>query len=206
MWIISYLKHISSTNYTRLTTPLNSLMLPPSRGAVWVPLPWVWAGNDLFVTHTTWQRWCWWLLRPGPWSLTDSALASWTVSLWTLPLWIFFLGIQLLCCDKPTAHRDTTYRHSGQQLGWALSPQPAWATTARGVSLDILPYYSVTKSCLTLCNPMDCSTPGFLVLHHIPEFAQFHVHWVGDAIQRSHPLLSPSPPALNLSQHQGLFQ
>ena len=53
---------------------------------------------------------------------------------------------------------------------------------------------------------MDCSTPGFPVHHHLLEFAQTHVHWVGDAIQPSHPLLSPSPPALSLSQHQGLFQ
>ena len=61
-------------------------------------------------------------------------------------------------------------------------------------------------SCLTLCNPMDCSTPGFPVPHHLPELAQTHVHWVGDAIQPSHPLLSPSPPAFSLSQHHGLFQ
>ena len=53
---------------------------------------------------------------------------------------------------------------------------------------------------------MDCSTPGFPVLHCLPELAQIHVHWVGDAIQLSHPLLPPSPPALNVSQHQGLFQ
>ena len=53
-------------------------------------------------------------------------------------------------------------------------------------------------------NPMDCSMPGFPVLHHRPELAQTHVHSVGDAIQPSHPLLSPSPP-FNLSQHQGLF-
>ena len=53
---------------------------------------------------------------------------------------------------------------------------------------------------------MDCSTPGFPVLHHLLEFAQTHVHRVDDAIQPSHPLSSPSPPALNLSQHQGLFQ
>ena len=52
---------------------------------------------------------------------------------------------------------------------------------------------------------MDCNTPGSPVLHYLPEFAQTHVHWVGDAIQPSHPLLSPSPPALYLSQHQGLF-
>ena len=60
---------------------------------------------------------------------------------------------------------------------------------------------SVTKSCLTLCSPMDCSTPGFPVLHCLPKFAQTHVHRVGDAIQPSHPLSSPSP-AFNLSQHR----
>ena len=53
---------------------------------------------------------------------------------------------------------------------------------------------------------MDCSMPGFPVLHYLPEFAQTHVHWVSDAIQPSHPLLSPSPPAFSLSQHRGLFQ
>ena len=63
---------------------------------------------------------------------------------------------------------------------------------------------SVTESCPTLCNPMDCSTPGFLVLHYLLEFAQTHVHWVDDAIQPSHPL-SPSSPALNPSQHGQIF-
>ena len=57
-----------------------------------------------------------------------------------------------------------------------------------------------------LWNPVDCSTSGFLFLHYLPEFAQTHVHWVSDAIQPSHPLLPSSPTALNLSQHQGLFQ
>ena len=65
---------------------------------------------------------------------------------------------------------------------------------------------SVAQSCPTLCNPMDCSTPGLPVHHQLPEFTQTHVHQVGDAIQPSHPLSSPSPPAFNLSQHQGLFQ
>ena len=64
----------------------------------------------------------------------------------------------------------------------------------------------VVQSCLTLCGPMDCCTPGFPVHHQLPELAQTHVHWVGDAIQPSHPLSSPSPPAFNLSQHQDLFQ
>ena len=65
-------------------------------------------------------------------------------------------------------------------------------------------FSSVTQSCPVLCDPMDCNTPGFLVHHQLPELAQTHVHHVGDAIQPSHPLSSPSPPAFNLSQHQGL--
>ena len=65
---------------------------------------------------------------------------------------------------------------------------------------------SITQSCPTLCYPMNCSRQGFPVLHHLPEFAQTHMHWVNDVIQPSHPLLSPSPLALSLSQHQGLFQ
>ena len=67
-------------------------------------------------------------------------------------------------------------------------------------------FSSVAQSCPTLCDPTDCSTPGLPVHHQLPEFTQTHVHWVGDAIQLSHPLSSPSPPALNLSQHQGLFK
>ena len=62
---------------------------------------------------------------------------------------------------------------------------------------------SLTKFCLTLCNPMNCGTPGFPVLHHLSELAQTLVHWVTDAIQPSHSLSSSPPPALNLSQHQG---
>ena len=65
---------------------------------------------------------------------------------------------------------------------------------------------SVAKSCPTLCDPINGSMPGFSVLHYLPEFTQTHVHWVRDAIQPSHPLLSPSPLVLNLSQHQSLFQ
>ena len=58
---------------------------------------------------------------------------------------------------------------------------------------------SIAQCCLTLCDSMDCSTPGFPVLHQLPEFVQTHVHWVGDVIQPSHPLSPPSPPALSLS-------
>ena len=66
-------------------------------------------------------------------------------------------------------------------------------------------FSSVSQSCPTLCNPMDCSTPGFAVHHQLPEFAQTHVYQVSDAAEQAHPLLYPSPPAFNLSQHQGLF-
>ena len=65
---------------------------------------------------------------------------------------------------------------------------------------------SVTKSCPTFCDPMDWNTLGFPVFHFLPKFAQTHVHQVGDAIQPSHPLLSPSLSALNLPKYQGLFQ
>ena len=67
-------------------------------------------------------------------------------------------------------------------------------------------FSSVTQSCPTLCDPMDCSMLGFPVHHQLPGLTQTHVHWVGDVIQPSHLLLSPPPPAFSLSQHQGLFQ
>ena len=67
-------------------------------------------------------------------------------------------------------------------------------------------FSSITQLCTTLYNPMDCSTSGFPVPHQLPEFAQIRLHQIGDAIQSSHPLSSPSPPDFNLSQHQGLFQ
>ena len=67
-------------------------------------------------------------------------------------------------------------------------------------------FSSVARSCPTVCNPMNRSTPGLPVHHQLPEFTQTHVHWVGDAIQPSHPLSSPSPLAPNPSQHQSLFQ
>ena len=68
---------------------------------------------------------------------------------------------------------------------------------------EIICCCSVTQLC---CEPMDCSTPGFPVIHCLLEFAPTHVHWVSDAVQPSHPVSSPSPPAFSLSQHQGLFQ
>ena len=78
--------------------------------------------------------------------------------------------------------------------------------THRSESTKYFQFSSVNQSCLTLCDPMDRSTPGLPVHHQLLEFTQTHVHRVGDPIQPSHPLSSPSPPAPNPFQHQSLFQ
>ena len=97
--------------------------------------------------------------------------------------------------------------YSGEELASTNTPVThytvhwLWHTCER---LD--QFSSVTQSCLTLCDPMDCSTPGFPVHHQHPEPTQTHVHRVGDATQPSHPLSSPSPSAFNLSHHQSLLQ
>ena len=82
---------------------------------------------------------------------------------------------------------------------WIFLGHNYWTTRSTQFS-------SVTQFCPTLCDPMNFSTPGFPVHHQLLELTQTHVHQVGDAIQPSHPLSSPSPPAFNLSQHQGIFQ
>ena len=99
-------------------------------------------------------------------------------------------------CPSPTSHRHW-------QAGdfYTLDPYSSSSTIHWGIVAVV--HCSVAQSCPTLRDPMACSTPGFPVLHYLPEFAQIHVHWVGDAIQQSHPLLLPFP-ALNLSQHQSL--
>ena len=75
-----------------------------------------------------------------------------------------------------------------------------------GNPISSVQFSSVAQSCQTLCNPMDCSTPGLPVYQQLPEFTQIHVHWVGDAIQPPPSLLSPFPPVFNLAQNQGLFK
>ena len=95
--------------------------------------------------------------------------------------------ISVCCCCSATKLCPT--------LLW---PHGLWPTRVLSQSVQSL-------SCVWLCNPMDCCTPGLPVHHQLLEFTQTHVHWVSDAIQPSHPLLSPSP-TFNLSQHQELFQ
>ena len=102
------------------------------------------------------------------------------------------------------SHQGATWWKGGMVF-WKLCHDTSWETAP--CEAGVLSYYcSVTQLCLTLCDPMDCSTPGFPALHYLPEFAQTRVHWVGDVLQLSHPLSSPSPLALNLSQPQGLSQ
>ena len=82
----------------------------------------------------------------------------------------------------------------------------AWGEQCTPFALSALQFGSGAQSCPTLCDPMDRSTPGLPVHHQVLEFPQTHVHRVGDTIQPSHSLSSPSPPAFNLSQHQGLLK
>ena len=92
-------------------------------------------------------------------------------------------------------------------LEWvAISFEPRSPILQADALTSSVQFSSVTQLCPTLCNPMNRSTPGLPVHHQLPEFTQTHVHWVTDAIQPSHPLSSPSPPAPNPSQHQSLFQ
>ena len=111
-------------------------------------------------------------------------------------------------CMPPTHwHAKLHNKHkehinSSQKREWiVLNNNIIWHNRHESVQFS-----SVTQSCPTLCNPMNRSTPGLPVHHQLPEFTQTHVHHVSDAIQPSHPLSSPSPPAPNPSQHQGLFQ
>ena len=108
-----------------------------------------------------------------------------------------------------------TKRVLGESMGkgsWTPSLVPVGCTPGTTslcwlciLQFSLVQFSSVAQSCPTLCNPMDCNTPGLPVHHQLLEFTQTHVHWVGDAIQPSHPLSSPSP-GFNLSQHQGLLQ
>ena len=102
-----------------------------------------------------------------------------------------------------TGHGTMDWFKIGKEYIKAVYCHPAYLTyIQRSVQFS-----SVTQSCTTLCEPTDCSTPGFLVHHQLLESStQTHVHQVSDTIQPSHPLPSPSPPAFNLSQHQSLFK
>ena len=117
---------------------------------------------------------------------------------------------------KLVVYSHRTCRSKGERFIWGLFPifsywlkfilLKVWPLFLYTFMLYSVQFSSVAQSCTTLCDSMNHSAPGFPVHHQILELAQTHVHWVGDAIQPSHPLSPPSPPTLNLSQHQGLFQ
>ena len=127
--------------------------------------------------------------------------------------------IQFMGCKRLRHDLVTKQQQSRQQTDPSYSNDifikkkltTSWYKTKnifrRDICVPVLSHFSsVTQSCPTLCNHMNCSMPGLPVHHQLPEFTQTHVHWVGDAIQPSHPLSSPSPPAPNPFQHQSLFQ
>ena len=141
-----------------------------------------------------------WSFASGGQSIGASALAS------VLPMNIqgwFPLGLTGLISLHPKGF-SRVFSSTIVQKHQFFSAQPSlWFNshihTCKSVS-------SVAQLCLTLFDPMDCRKPGFPAHHQLPELTQTHARWIGDAIQPSHPLLSPSPPALNLSQHQSLSQ
>ena len=140
----------------------------------------------------------WWFLNLLSWYLflfVISVLCSLFLFLssfgWTAFLWLYFFNLLLAICLH--------FIFLVTDLGFTLCIYNLPHTAS-------VQFSSVAQSCLTLCDPMNRSTAGLLVYHQLPEFTQTHVCRVGDAIQPSHPLSSPSPPAPNPSQHQSLFQ
>ena len=127
--------------------------------------------------------------------------------------------MQSLILSTPKGVPDTSYCRSPvlklHPPNTSLANDLSYFAKTKSLEYPLIPtsnhcclyqFSSVTQLCPTLCNPMDCSMPGFPVHHQLLELTQAHVHKVSNAIQPSHPLLSPYPPAFNISQHQGLFQ
>ena len=146
-------------------------------------------------------------------SLTSTLRTMWSL-IWTglssslAPAIIFILGVSVHRRPTPDTQPETDRSPASRQLkntdlgfleALLFHWQYLWETLFSSVQFS-----SVIQSCLTLCDLMNCSTPGLPVHHQLPEFTETHVHWVSDAIQPSHPLSSPSPPAPNPSQHQDL--
>ena len=158
---------------------------------------------------------CWPLVEGRAWKWQG----FWVICMWTgHALHRITVVVKHYVCTTCLSQVCLTSIHSSLHLSstdffWACICERVKLSCSRWGSFTLFcdTYYSdqfssVAQSCLTLCNPMDCSTPSFPVHHQLLELAQTYVHRVSDISQSSHPLSSPSPPAFNISQHQGLFE
>ena len=146
------------------------------------------------LCHLTWMK-----LLPGDHTFSMPSLTK-GASKFHLKFSSKFSSVTLKVGKRLLSHQSHVIFHIKYPVYlWFLSPLTS-------LTLKMLQFSSVAQSCLNLCNPMNHSTPGLPVHHQLLEFTQTHVHRVSDAIQPSHPRSSPSPPAPNPSQHQGLFQ
>ena len=137
------------------------------------------------------EKWCWWTwlqdrnrdtdVEKGPVDTGEGVVNQ--------PL-----SMSSSLSSTPVAVQSSGFQPLNLLSQMPVSPAPQWEKSC----------CSVIQLCPTLCSPMDCSMPGFPVFHHLLEFGQTHVHCVSDVIQPTHLLSSPSPPAFNLAQHQGL--
>ena len=120
-------------------------------------------------------------------------------------IYIHCVCVCLSLCNPMGCSPPSSSVHGLDRLA-GFSRQEYWIGSHFLLQYTYIQFSSVAQSCPTLCNPVNRSTPGLPVHHQLPEFTQTHIHGVSDAIQPSHPLSSPSPPAPNPSQHQSLFQ
>ena len=178
-----------------------------------LPLPFWVNVERITATHRTEKQWRHWHSRPegygrmmipalvkcgwrlmGPWwgpsCRHTSAMPTPPLSARVSAL------VQMIDCPKARPQKL-----SGTPSSWYGGKCSFSSNGSQSIYLVLSQFSSVAQSCLTLCDPMDCSTPGLPVHHQLPEFTQTHLHWVNDAIQLSNLLSFPSPPAFNLSQH-----
>ena len=155
-------------------------------------------------------------MRPQPkisHSVVSSSMNPWTIASQTLPSMGFsrqeyWSRLPVPSSgDIPALQEDSfPFEPPGSKRSKCKKAKPVEGLQLGVRGISSVQFSSVAQSCPTLCGPMNRSTPGLPVHHQVPEFTQTHVHQVGDAIQPSHPLSSPSPPAPQPSQHQSLFQ
>ena len=158
----------------------------------------------------------WWVFQIC-WHIECSTFTASSFRIWNSSTGIPSPPLALFIVMLSKAHLTSHSSMSGSR--WVITP--SWLSGSRRsflysfivysshfflISSASVQFSSVAQSCPTFCEPTNHRTPGLPVHHQLPEFIQTHVHWVEGAIQPSHPLSAPSPPALNLSQHQGLFK